>query len=330
MKLIIFKKVLGLVALIILIFIGYFFIGSASTSSRIIWGVNFSQRYAQNLGLNWREVYLALLNDLGAKNLKIAVDWDMVEPEEGKYNFSDLDWQINQAEKKKAKLLLAVGMKTPRWPECHEPNWIQKKKPEVRRQKLLDYIKEVVNRYKNSSAVWAWQVENEPFFSFGECPKIDEGFLKKEIDLVRAFDPQKPIIISESGEFSLWFKAARYGDIVGVTMYKKVWFKEINRCVSYPFPPVFYQRKARIINKFFGKKVICVEFQAEPWGPRPLYDLPLEEQEKIMDLDQFQKNIRFAKKTGFDTFYLWGGEWWYWLKSKQNQPQIWNEAKKLF
>jgi len=27
---------------------------------------------------------------------------------------------------------------------------------------------------------------------------------------------------------------------------------------------------------------------------------------------------------------LWGGEWWYWMKEKQNQPEIWQEAKKLF
>ena len=29
-------------------------------------------------------------------------------------------------------------------------------------------------------------------------------------------------------------------------------------------------------------------------------------------------------------FYLWGAEWWYWMKEKQNKPEIWDEAKKLF
>ena len=36
------------------------------------------------------------------------------------------------------------------------------------------------------------------------------------------------------------------------------------------------------------------------------------------------------KKTGLDTFYLWGVEWWYWMKTAQNQPAIWTEAKTLF
>jgi hypothetical protein len=46
-------------------------------------------------------------------------------------------------------------------------------------------------------------MENEPFFSFGQCPKIDQDFLKKEIELVRLLDPINQIIISDSGEFSL-------------------------------------------------------------------------------------------------------------------------------
>jgi len=46
--------------------------------------------------------------------------------------------------------------------------------------------------------------------------------LKKEIDLVKSLDVKdRPVIITESGEFPLWIMAARYGDMVGVTMYKK-------------------------------------------------------------------------------------------------------------
>ena len=76
--------------------------------------------------------------------------------------------------------------------------------------------------------------------------------------------------------------------------------------------------------------MIVVEFQAEPWGPKLLYDSPLEEQEKTMNLEQFKQNIEFAKKNGLDKFYLWGVEWMYWLKETQQKPEIWNEAKKLF
>ena len=85
-----------------------------------------------------------------------------------------------------------------------------------------------------------------------------------------------------------------------------------------------------LIKALFGKEVINVEFQAEPWGPTLIYNLPVEEQKKSMDLERFKKNVEFAKKTGLKEFYFWGTEWWYWMKEKQNQPEIWNEAKKLF
>ena len=165
-------------------------------------------------------------------------------------------------------------------------------------------------------------------------------------------DRKRPIIISDSGEGSFWIQAGKMGDIVGTTMYKRVWFAPLeifNKIqkltglpnffavfgnpgfyVYYPFPPTFYARKAQLIKKFFGKEVICVELQAEPWGPALLYDSPLQEQEKTMNLEQFRYNIEFAKKTGLKEFYLWGGEWWYWLREKQGKPEIWEEAKMLF
>lgn len=325
------RKILMIFLFLLLIFIVYFFIGFPKETEDIAWGVNFSQKHAQNLGLDWKETYLALLDDLGAKNIKIAAHWDFIEGKRGEYYFEDLDWQIKEAEKREVEVILVIGMKTPRWPECHIPEWAVSLNKEQQQEAVLKLIKEIVLRYQNSDTIKYWQVENEPFFSFGKCPSFDKKMLEKEIDLVRSVDSQKrPIIISESGEFSTWIKAARVADIVGTTMYRRVWSGEFKIYFTHIFPPTFYHRKTLIINKIFGKEVINVELQAEPWGPELLHDLPLEEQEKSMNLNRFQKNINFAKKTGFKEFYLWGAEWWYWMKTKQNKPEIWEEAKKLF
>ena len=320
----------GILAFLLLIFC-YLFIGTPPQAKEISWGVNFSQKHAQNLGLDWKETYSALLDDLKVKNIKLITHWDLIELNEGKYYFEDLDWQIKKAEEKDARLLLVIGMKTGRWPECHIPGWAKNLNKEEQQKEILEMIEEVVLRYRDRASVGAWQVENEPFFPFGECPWVDKNFLKKEIDLVKSLDSQsRPIVISDSGEGSLWVNAAKFGDIVGTTLYKKVWFRQLGNYIYYPFPPIFYWRKAQLIEKIFDKKVIVVELQAEPWGPKLLYESPLEEQEKTMNLERFKANIEFAKKTGLDEFYLWGGEWWYWLKEKQNKPEIWQEAKKLF
>ena len=327
----ILKKVLLIFLILILLFVVYFFIGKTKPAKEITWGVNFSQKHTELLGLDWQETYLALLDDLKVKNIKLITYWDEIESEENKYNFEDLDWQIQKADQIGVKILLVIGMKTPRWPECHIPDWAKNENKEEQQPAILELIENIVLRYRDSEAIWAWQVENESFFPFGECPWADKEFLKKEIALVKSLDLQKrPVLISDSGEGSFWIQSARLGDIVGTTMYKKVWFHQLKTYITYPFPSTFYNRKALYIDKIFGKKVIVVELQAEPWGPKLLYDLPLNEQEKTMNLEQFKYNIEFARKTGLDTFYLWGGEWWFWMKTKQNQPQIWEEARRLF
>ena len=327
------KYLLALFFLFIIFSFCFFFVGKPKPAERIEWGVVFSQKHSQLLGLDWRENYLAILDDLKAKNLKIITHWDLIEPKENEYFFEDLDWQIKEAEEKNAKLILVIGMKTGRWPECHIPEWVKFQIPNSKFQNyekfLLDYLKTVIERYKNSKAIWAWQLENEPFFPFGECPKIKKDLVKKEIELVRSLD-SRPIIFTDSGEFSLWINAAKFGDIVGTTLHRKVYFKEIKKYITYPFPPVYYWRKAKLIDFFFGKKVIIAELQAEPWCKNLIYNCPLEEQKITMNFEQFKKNVNFARNTGIDTIYFWGVEWWYWMKEKGEDPRFWENVKTFF
>jgi hypothetical protein len=327
------KKIkMGLIILgaVILVLFCYFFVGISKESKSVNWGVNFSQEKAERFGLNWKEVFLAILNDLGARNLKITVNWDYVEGKQGQYFFEDIDWQMKEAEKSNSNVILVIGRKTPGWPECHLPVWAKGQTKGEQQAEILELLTKIVQKYKGSSALRYWQVENEPFFPFGECAWRDDKFLKKEIELVKSLDPSRPVIVSDSGELSLWLSAAKFGDAVGVTMYRRAWFGELNSYITYPYPSIFYKRKADLIKLFFNKKVMCIELQAEPWGPEWNYTLPVEEQLKSMDIGIFKNNLKFAKKSGLQDIYLWGSEWWYWMKEKNNQPEFWEEAKNLF
>lgn len=330
------KIILQKTAAIALIIIGLIilFIPKPDNARNISWGINFSQKYSKDLGLDWKENYLALLNDLGARKIKIAVHWDTIEPEGDRFYWEDLDWQIGEAQKKDGQVILVIGIKTSRWPECHVPDWAKKLNKDDQQKEIIRELEEIIKRYgveNYKNTIIAWQVENEPLFPFGECQWTDEEFLKKEVALIRNLDPQKrPVIISDSGEFSTGFAAAKIGDILGVTMYRRTWVKPLGIYVTYPIPPDFYRFKAWVVKKFFNKDTIVIELQAEPWGRVPLYELPLEEQKKIMTSEIFKENIEYAKKTGFNEFFLWGPEWWYWMKEKQNDPSFWNEAKRLF
>ena len=325
------RKKIVFIMVIALLAVGVcFYLYKAPMAKKIIWGAAFSQKHARDMGLDWKANYLALLDELKIKNLKVAAHWDLIEPRDDVYDFSDLDWQLEQAKSRGAKVMLAVGMKTPRWPECHIPGWAKEMDKARQQQEILKMLEMIVLRYKSNSAVVSWQVENEPLFKFGDCPWIDKDFLIREAALVRSLDAEKrPVVISDSGEGSWWFNAAKIGDAAGVTMYRRVYFHELKTYVTYPIPPAFYAVKAKIIDLVFKKRVICAELQAEPWAANQLYDGG-DGDAKTMDIKQFRENVAFAKSTGFDTFYLWGAEWWYWMKEKHGQPQFWEEAKKIF
>jgi hypothetical protein len=228
-------------------------------------------------------------------------------------------------------------MKTGRWPECHTPDWFTQISPEERQAEIIRYVSTIVGRYKNSDAVEYWQVENEPLVQFGTCPKWyynnDNTLLTAEVAAVRALDPHRKIIISDSGELSSWNKAAQIGDIVGITMYRSSWSASKKTFGLNPYSflsPEFYSAKAALIQSYYNKPVISVELQAEPWASQGLADASLAEQAKSMNPELFAENITFAKQTGLGSYYFWGVEWWYYMKTKHNQPDIWNQAKELF
>ena len=76
-------------------------------------------------------------------------------------------------------------------------------------------------------------------------------------------------------------------------------------------------------------RVIITELQGEPWADRPLDQISLAEQFQTMNVEIFKDNIEFAQQTGFEQVYLWGAEWWYWLK-QQGDPSFWDAAHSVF
>ncbi len=290
-------------------------------------GVTFSARYSRDIGLNWKENYIALLDDLKVKKIRIPVYWDLVEKQKNIYDFSDIDWQLAEAERMGADVVLVLGQKVPRWPECFIPKWINN--DQERKKELVEFLKIVVNKYKNNKTVKYWQVENEPFLNFGICPPLDIDLLDQEIKTVKQIDGSRKIIITDSGELSMWIPAAKRGDIFGTTMYRNV-YKEGFGYYVYPVGPRFFLLKKWLISKFANQEnAVVIELQGEPWVKGWTTNQPLQEQFKSMNEKKLVKNIEYAEKSGFSEIYVWGVEWWYWLKEKQNYPALWNTFKDM-
>lgn len=302
-----------------------------SDPGQISFGVTFSPRYATYMKLDWKEIYRSILDDLKVKNLRIPTYWDILEPEADRLDFEQTDYLLQEAAKRSVRVILVLGERQPRWPECHIPAWAKKLKEAERKQKILQFIQKVVERYKDTPEVWAWQVENEPLLrAFGEdCDNLDEAFLKEEAGLVKSLSNKK-IIMTDSGELGLWTTPMRLSDIFGATLYRRVYDKFFGY-ITYPALPYLYTLKSNSLRGIFApnnEKTIVVELQAEPWLKDGSFASPAE-QAKVFTSGDFRDYVSFASKTGFEEVYLWGVEWWYFMAA-QGYPEYLNFAKTLF
>jgi hypothetical protein len=138
----------------------------------LVIGTTFVPDYADSFGLDQHETLNAIFSDLKIRHVRLVSYWKDIEIAPGVYDFSKLDWQFDLANKYGAKVSLAMGMRQPRWPECHEPSWINvdTNHKEQWQPQLNAYMKAVLDHYKNNPALESYQLENEFFMDiFGEC-----------------------------------------------------------------------------------------------------------------------------------------------------------------
>lgn len=296
------------------------------------WGVSFSVKYAEELGVDWKNNLTALLDDMQIRNYRLMSYWDMTEPKNGKYNFKELDWQMDQIQKRGGKVSLSIGMRQPRWPECHKPNWAKNLNRAEEDKEILEFTLKTVNRYKSHPALDSYQLENEAVNSwFGSCTPddIDQERLEKEFAAVKKADPNHPVYMSLSDQHGLPL-GKPVPDKYGFSVYRIVWNDKtgpLKFYVTYPTPVWYHRLRAWWIKTFKDRDIFIHELQVEPWGPKATVGLTIEEQNRSMSPKQIKQNITFAKKIGEPEIYTWGGEWWYWRKTKLQDPSIWEAVR---
>jgi len=318
--------------IILVIVVAYVFLWVSSYKKYPVdFGVSFSEEHAKYLGLDWKETYNSILTDLKPKYIRLSAPWNNIEKVDGNFDFTDIDYMMNEAKKAGTKVTLVVGQKAPRWPECYVPDWASQLSSQEYQIRLNNYLTKIVNRYKDNSALELWQVENEPFidFKFGDCKNFRADLVDEEVKLVSFLDQPHWTIVTDSGELGWWKKAGQVGDLFGTTLYRIV--RLPNGMVwSYDWlPPAFYRYKA-LLNGIHLESMYISELQAEPWftgaGPN---ETSLKEQAKTMSIKRLQKHVDFVERIGVQRTYLWGAEWWYWMKTKNNDSGYWNFVKEL-
>lgn len=302
-------------------------------------GATFIPSYAEELGLDPKQTMDSMINELGVKHFRLVSYWDKMEPVQDQYDFSTLDWQFRKAEAAGATVSLALGLRQPRWPECHWPQWAKDLNgqggPSVGQwqQQLEQFIGQVVNRYKSSPALSSYQLENEFFLEVfsPECTDYSRDRLISEFNLVKQIDPFHPIIMARSNNYGVPL-GEPVPDIYGFSVYRRVWDNKTGRYFQYPLPPKWYAFHAGVQQIIHGKPSLLHELQAEAWPPngQAIRNTSLEEQNKSINAERLADTFQFGIDTGFREIYLWGAEYWLYRKDKLGDPSLWDTAKEEF
>jgi hypothetical protein len=237
----------------------------------MVLGATYIPDYAESFGLDPKDTFQAILSDLKIKQVRLVSYWSDIEPTPGHYDFSKLDWQMDMANKYGAEVSLAIGMRQPRWPECHEPDWVQvdSNNKQSWQPQLYQYMQAVIKHYRDNPALQNYELENEFFMKvFGECKDFDRNRLIEEFNMVKAMDPEHDVIISRSDNWIGIPIGKPTPDQFAISVYKRVWDATItHRYFEYPLPAKFYAALAGSEELISGKDMIIHELQAEPWTP---------------------------------------------------------------
>ena len=272
---------------------------------------------------------------IGVRQFRLTSYWSDIEPAQGSYNFSQLDWEFAQANKVHAKIILVVGLRQPRWPECHPPSWVNTAGPlNSWEPQLLNYMRIVINRYKHNPALEAWQLENEYFLKgFGSCNNFSRSRLITEYQMLKQLDPSHPVIVGRSNNDIGIPVGQPKPDIYGISIYKRVWDANVtHRYLEYPFPGWYYGFLAGLQKIFDHRNMIILELQAEAWPPngKTITQISLSEQNKSINAARLKNRFSFARSTGMKDAILWGAEYWYYRMEIEHDPSLWNVAKTEF
>lgn len=299
-------------------------------NNEVLIGASFAKETAEDLGVDWQANYTALLDDMGLKHLRLMSYWNDIEPTRGFYDFTDLDWQFVEAEKRDVQISLSVGLRQPRWPECHQAEWaseLYETDYQAWEKELFNFIGAVVDRYKDSPSLQSWHLENEYYNrNFGNCDNFSKKRLKEELALVHKHDDYKPVVLSLSDQLGFPWGEPR-GEFFATSLYRTSYVEPFGNIQYQIIPTQFYSAKAYFIRLLRGREMWIHELQLEPWGHKGTKDLTIAEQDKYMSTEQIKANIEFGLQTGMKKMYLWGSEWWYWRKVTLGDPTVWDTVK---
>ena len=267
---------------------------------RALLGISFRPRQAEAFGLDPRDSLKALLGYPFAV-ARLSAYWNRVEPAPGRFDTSELDWQVDAAERSGKQVIVCLGpVKSFGYPEYFVPghrlaaplpegSLIQPATHPALLAASTAYLRRLVEHYKDRPAIVAWQVEHEAVDPLGveHSWRLSAGFVGEEVAAVRAADPSRPVMLngflpaSTPVRAMQWWRsrdqgdslavAQRLTDTVGIDFYPRHAIVGNGRLGLYldgSGRPGQRRRWTAILRwaaALPGRRVLVAEGQAEPW-----------------------------------------------------------------
>ncbi len=281
-----------------------------------------------------------LLRTTNPDIVRLPVYWESVEPTPTALDFSSIDSLLavvaehNLSAPNPTRVVLTIGARNFLYPELHEPAWAgPRSQPFISDVQVAHayhtYIDASISRYRASSLLYAWQVENEAFDYVGNAftgyDEITPEQVAWEVGEVHRLDPAHKAVTTTFDGWNvgvdqmqlyaaplLWLmhgypsghpeQALEAGDALGLDLY-----------VDGPSTPFKFagtgllaQWKSEAVAFWvarahsMGKDVWLAEMQAQPW-----YELP-----GNFTTADLVASARQYRQDDLQVVLLWGVETW--------------------
>lgn len=295
----------------------------ANPRGNILFGASLSSKACAGFGIEPSKVLVGGLKDLGIKRYRLMTYWDECEAQQGVYDFSAVHILVRMIEKHGGEVTLCVGLRQPRWPECHGPAWLGSSQESLK-DKVLQFLERAVAEFDNYTSVKSYQLENEALNrGIGTCTNFSRKRLRSEFRLLSSIT-KKPIIMSTSNSWGIPI-IGPIPDEVGISLYRHQWGPH-GLSVRHR-SAIFVRVRAMVIRNLLRRPVFCHELQLEPWGPVGTQDLPDAQQRQLMNSLLAEQAIEYARSCSMQTVDMWGLEWWYWRRVQHSDPEMWSTIK---
>ncbi len=244
------------------------------------------------------------------------------------------------------------------------PDELPEHHPLVRRH-LLAFLEAAARRLSVHPAVEALQVENEPYVNYrpnrllrwigrerygpGEQRslhilflkfgwnattwRISESFLAEEVATVRAAAPGTPIVLTHASWLRTdrsWRSLLQLGDVLGQSVYTKRQLGPWPWLYLFPYrlgplsPHLPAQARAAARQ---GKALWITELQAEPFEKSGVDERHTPGALRGFTPQRLAENLSLARRAGAARVYLWGVEWWAYLKDRHGDDRLWRAGR---